>query len=168
MNEDDRGAKLPIELPNYLRADLLSAYRRMLHNGRAAPTVQGILDAVRNGKQDWYSVLRQQDLYSEGGLYPRAYWRTMAIGVPDVLVVAHTMKIFPDIVPDENEKEVFEEIKMLFEFKLSLIGAQEELPLDMRIMQILQEDTKRAEKKQKPEPETIFEPGFSFRRQIRN
>jgi hypothetical protein len=159
MTEDDRIARLPIELPDDLRSELLKVYRNMVFQGRMARTVNGILQAVKDGRRDWYSVLHQHNKYTDNGLFPRAYWRTLAIGVPDVLVVAHTMNVFPDIIPDADELEVFNEMRSFFEFKLSLAGASENLPLDVRIATVLQEATNK-------QAESAMEFSFSYRRKL--
>lgn len=159
MTEEDRIASLPIDIPDTYRHELLKVYRQMLFQGRMARTVNGVLQAVKDGRRDWYSLLHEHACYVENGLYPRAYWRILAIGVPDVLVVAHTMQVFPDIKPDAAEQLVFGEIKELFEFKLTLAGATENLPLEVRIGAILQEATN------KPQAQDM-EASFSYRRKL--
>ena len=69
------------------------------------------------------------------------------------------MQVFPDIKPDAAEQLVFGEIKELFEFKLTLAGATENLPLEVRIGAILQEATN------KPQAEAM-EASFSYRRKL--
>lgn len=159
MTEDERIERLPIELPDALRYELLKVYRAMLFQGRHARTVNGVLDAVKAGRRDWHAKLHENHQYTENGLFSRCYWRILAIGVPDVLVVAHTMKVFPDIVPDADEQAVFGEMKTLFEFKLSLAGASEKLPLDVRIAGILQESTSK-------QAESTKEFSFSYRKKL--
>lgn len=143
MNESERIERLPIELPEHLRGELRRVYRYMLFRGRHAGTVSGILNAVKEGQADWMSVLYQQTVVLKDSVYPRCYWRAMAIGVPDVLVVAHTMKVFGDMQLDAAEQDVFTEIKDVFEFKLKLAGASEKLPIEVRIMAVLNDVTER-------------------------
>lgn len=141
MNETDRIASLPVDLPHHLRDELRKIYRYMLFKGRQASSVNGILAAVKDGQTDWMAVLYQQAVVRKDSLYPRCYWRVLAIGVPDVLVVAHTMKVFGDFEPDEQEQAVFAEIKEAFEFKLTLAGASERLSIQERILTVLQDVT---------------------------
>lgn len=159
MTEDERISRLPIELPDDLRYELLKVYRAMLFQGRHARTVNGVLQAVKDGRRDWYAKLHENHQYTENGLFSRAYWRILAIGVPDVLVVAHTMSVFPDIVPDDDEQAVFGEMKSFFEFKLSLAGASENLPLDVHIATLLHETTEK-------QAESTKEFSFSYRKKL--
>ena len=134
---------MPVDIPHHLRDELRKIYRYMLFKGRQASSVNAILAAVKEGQTEWMAVLFQQAVVRKGSLYPRCYWRVLAIGVPDVLVVAHTMKVFGDFEPDEDEQAVFVEIKESFEFKLTLAGVSEQLPIQERIFSVLKDVTKQ-------------------------
>lgn len=156
MNEQERIARLPIDLPSNLREELRRVYRNMLFRGRYAGTVSGILNAVKEGQGDWTAILHQQAVVRKDSLYPRCYWRALAIGVPDVLVVAHTMKVFGSFEPNETETEVFSDIKIAFEFKLQLAGANDKLPLDIRVLSVLKQSANASDADKEPRLDAAF------------